>query len=53
MTRPDARHALRLGPDRHPIREGRHALRSAQHICAGLCLYGPGGTYTSEDVPLA
>lgn len=46
MIRPDVRRAPRLGPD-------RHALRSAQHICAGLWLYGPGGAYTSEDVPPA
>jgi hypothetical protein len=51
MTRPEGRRALHLGPDRHLIREGRHALRSAQHICVGL--YGPGGTYTGEGVPPA
>ena len=51
MTRPDVRQALHLGPDRHLIREGRHAVRSARHTCGGL--YGPGGTYASEDVPLA
>ncbi len=46
MTQEGMRQAAGLGPRWQLIWEGRHALPSVQHICAGL--YGRDGTDASK-----